>query len=194
MEYKAVIKSDPSKELTHWKYIKREKVNGKWRYYYDKDAVKKDVNYVKQEASRSAQNVKYDVADTALKYRQNTADNVGEYLGSTVKRGYNAVLKSLNNIGKGTLDDSLDSLVQTASKKINELFNKLTGKKNKKNKILDKHEIDTKKFVKTKMVTAQGKVSDYYNKAVPTTTVSEQGTKKVQRNLNHNKVSSRMPS
>ena len=33
--YKAVnLRSDPD-ELRHWKYIKREKINGKWRYYYD---------------------------------------------------------------------------------------------------------------------------------------------------------------
>lgn len=30
-------------ELTHWKYIKREKKNGKWRYYYDRDSLKADV-------------------------------------------------------------------------------------------------------------------------------------------------------
>lgn len=30
-------------ELMHWKYIKREKMpNGKWRYYYDKDELKKN--------------------------------------------------------------------------------------------------------------------------------------------------------
>ena len=34
MEYRAVAKEDPEKDLTHWKYIKRERVNGKWRYYY----------------------------------------------------------------------------------------------------------------------------------------------------------------
>ena len=28
-------------ELYHWKYIKREKVNGKWRYYYKDDDVDK---------------------------------------------------------------------------------------------------------------------------------------------------------
>mgnify|MGYP007111676905 CR=1 FL=1 len=26
-----------SGELYHWKYIRRERVNGKWRYYYEKD-------------------------------------------------------------------------------------------------------------------------------------------------------------
>lgn len=29
--------------LMHWKYIKRVKKNGKWKYYYDWDQVKKDV-------------------------------------------------------------------------------------------------------------------------------------------------------
>lgn len=39
MEYYAVTKND-SDELTHWKYVKKKKVNGKWRYYYDvKDAL-----------------------------------------------------------------------------------------------------------------------------------------------------------
>ena len=33
-------------DLTHWKYIKREKVNGKWRYYYKDDATGRDT-YVK---------------------------------------------------------------------------------------------------------------------------------------------------
>lgn len=33
--YKAVNSRSGLDELQHWKYIKREKVNGKWRYYYD---------------------------------------------------------------------------------------------------------------------------------------------------------------
>ena len=41
MEYKAVPKRNPDTELTHWKYIKREKVNGKWRYYYDDSELRK---------------------------------------------------------------------------------------------------------------------------------------------------------
>jgi hypothetical protein len=34
-------------DLTHWKYIKREKVNGKWRYYYKDDKTGRDT-YVKK--------------------------------------------------------------------------------------------------------------------------------------------------
>lgn len=33
----------PEDELMHWKYIKKEKVNGKWRYYYDYKSLKKDI-------------------------------------------------------------------------------------------------------------------------------------------------------
>lgn len=35
-DYTAVVKRKDSDELRHWKYIKREKVNGKWKYYYKK--------------------------------------------------------------------------------------------------------------------------------------------------------------
>lgn len=37
MEYRAVNKTDPSNELTHWKYIRREYDHnkGRYRYYYD---------------------------------------------------------------------------------------------------------------------------------------------------------------
>lgn len=30
-------------ELMHWKYIKKEKIKGKWRYYYDYKSLKKDI-------------------------------------------------------------------------------------------------------------------------------------------------------
>lgn len=33
--YVAVVRRDPDTELKHWKYIKREKKNGKWKYYYN---------------------------------------------------------------------------------------------------------------------------------------------------------------
>lgn len=34
-------------ELMHWKYIKRERKNGKWVYYYDKESAKRDFEYSK---------------------------------------------------------------------------------------------------------------------------------------------------
>ena len=44
MEYRAVQKKEPNSELTHWKYIKKEKKNGKTRYYYDKPSNMYDVS------------------------------------------------------------------------------------------------------------------------------------------------------
>lgn len=40
MQYYAVHRS-PNDELTHWKYISKKKVKGKWRYVYDKESAKK---------------------------------------------------------------------------------------------------------------------------------------------------------
>lgn len=37
MKYYAVVRSKPNTELTHFKYTKREKVNGKWVYTYPED-------------------------------------------------------------------------------------------------------------------------------------------------------------
>jgi hypothetical protein len=33
----------PDDALMHWKYVKREKVGGKWKYYYSLDELKKDL-------------------------------------------------------------------------------------------------------------------------------------------------------
>ena len=41
--YVAVVRRKPGEDIEHWKYIKREKKNGKWRYYYDEDRAKSDV-------------------------------------------------------------------------------------------------------------------------------------------------------
>lgn len=41
MSYYAIHRSKPNDELKHWKYIKKKKVNGKWRYYYDESELDK---------------------------------------------------------------------------------------------------------------------------------------------------------
>lgn len=74
-------------ELMHWKYIKREKLpNGKWRYYYDKDALKNDskklfskaTDSVLNKANQSAGRVNsfVDKAKAALGKWYNNASNV----------------------------------------------------------------------------------------------------------------------
>lgn len=41
MEYRGVVVSKKNNELKHWKYIKKVKVGGKWRYFYDDRELKK---------------------------------------------------------------------------------------------------------------------------------------------------------
>lgn len=58
MGYKAVITRRSDDELKHWKYVKREKKNGKWVYYYDTKQLKNDVKdalgYDEREARNNA--------------------------------------------------------------------------------------------------------------------------------------------
>ena len=48
MDYKGVIMSTGN-ELKHWKYIKKEKVNGKWRYYYNVGDMQEDMQKAKEQ-------------------------------------------------------------------------------------------------------------------------------------------------
>lgn len=125
MDYRAVTKEDPKNDLTHWKYIKREKVNGKYRYTYNKDKAQRDVDYAKQEIARKKQNVEYDAVNEKLKYKQYTTDDTKEYLTSAAQRGYVTTLKILNNVGRGNLDDMVERFRKAATAKLSDLFKKL---------------------------------------------------------------------
>ena len=62
--YYAVHRGNTNDEIMHWKYIKKIKKNGKWRYYYDKDQFDKDIGLT---AKRDADNFHNKiVAETAL--------------------------------------------------------------------------------------------------------------------------------
>lgn len=63
-----------SRDIKHWKYIKREKVNGKWRYYYDTEQLKNDIKdklgYDEKERMQEAErdmNRNIEARDAALK-------------------------------------------------------------------------------------------------------------------------------
>ena len=45
-EIKCYVKRTDS-DITHWKYIKREKKNGKWKYYYKKNAINSNNSGIK---------------------------------------------------------------------------------------------------------------------------------------------------
>lgn len=53
--YKTKVLRDD--ELMHWKYIKREKINGKWRYYYDiGQRAKSDYKEAERNYNRTSEN------------------------------------------------------------------------------------------------------------------------------------------
>lgn len=47
--YYAIHRTGQGDELQHWKYIKKKKINGKWRYFYDQGEVDKYKNQQKQQ-------------------------------------------------------------------------------------------------------------------------------------------------
>lgn len=78
-------------ELMHWKYIKREKLpNGKWRYYYDKDALKNDV----KAATNSVRNKFSSIFNKQAKTSKTT---VGKKTGAKTTGGLFSGLKKLGN-------------------------------------------------------------------------------------------------
>lgn len=59
---------DYSDGIKHWKYIKREKVNGKWRYYYDSSSLRKAEKRYDKALNDAAKKSVNDLA-TAEEYR-----------------------------------------------------------------------------------------------------------------------------
>ena len=55
-------------ELMHWKYIKREKVKGKWKYYYDYKSLKKDVKSTLNSVGKKSSNLVNSGKKTLSKY------------------------------------------------------------------------------------------------------------------------------
>ena len=61
MQYYAVNRSGIEEdELTHWKYIKRYKKNGKWCYVYGDDKTHRDIKVNRELAEVSDKNYKYE--------------------------------------------------------------------------------------------------------------------------------------
>lgn len=65
-------------ELVHFKYIKREKVNGEWRYYYDKGSIGRSIktaaNNVKTAIGINARNTYRDARDAAVTAEKERAE------------------------------------------------------------------------------------------------------------------------
>ena len=107
-------------ELMHWKYIKREKVNGKWRYYYkdDKlDEANKSYEMAKDHANsvnagplskRILTEATYKRLDTEKKYNNSLGKKVADLLNESSEAIDNAKkwLGELAGSGKKKTNDS----------------------------------------------------------------------------------------
>ena len=56
--YVAVQRTNQKTDIMHYKYLKREKgPNGKYKYYYDKDQIKKDLGYDERDTLERQRNI-----------------------------------------------------------------------------------------------------------------------------------------
>lgn len=124
-------------ELMHWKYIKKERVNGKWKYYYDPhDLFSKDINGSNDKAQYSVwanknkeNNRKNDARsylynDSKIKiYRKKfkrdftTSKTISKKFKSAINVGRtyvdgikNTTLRKLNTLGDGKWDERVFDL------------------------------------------------------------------------------------
>lgn len=96
-------------ELTHWKYIKREKVKGKWRYYYDYKSVKKDIKSAVTKTKTSIEKTVASVKNKIHKYVAKVPTEGDEYRYFYSDEAYKAYMKGKNavdNIMKKTISAS----------------------------------------------------------------------------------------
>lgn len=85
-----VVRGSKPDELTHWKYIKRYKKNGKWRYVYGDDKTHRDIKSNRDLAGISDKNYKYeqgivDWATSALNERRRMGLSTDGSLERTIK-------------------------------------------------------------------------------------------------------------
>ena len=122
-----------SDELYHWKYVKKKKVNGKWRYYYD---IKDALGYTKRDKLDKAIE-EYNKADKKAselekrdrkKYRKNgsmVSNDTAEariYASDKAREVKKAQVK-YKKTPLGKLD-SLGYQIEKGAKAVDKLFNK----------------------------------------------------------------------
>lgn len=82
--YIARSRDNNQNSLKHWKYVKKKRVNGKWRYYYD---IKDALGFDEREAYRKAEN---EAANAEWRYNsaKKAEDAQAEYEADLRSRAY----------------------------------------------------------------------------------------------------------
>ena len=140
-QYYAIRTGDNSQNsLKHYKYIKREKVNGKWRYYYD-DGSKSQSERAKDHYNQAVKDRNMDALDLRKTQR--------ELKDLNVKTAANAHKQKLNELAKmvnksnGLSLDGLKELhdLNKESKSLKSEERKLSRESNKVEKKLEKQKL-----------------------------------------------------
>ena len=111
--------------IKHWKYISKERVNGKWRYYYNKKDDRGNDSYVNS------------LTDPKNKYEKGTTnrdivENTNQVLSKTIKKN-NSTYKY-----QGVLERGAKSVQNTVKKSGNTLLSSAKSLINKGKTLLDK--------------------------------------------------------
>lgn len=128
MEYYAVHRTgESSDELRHWKYIKKIKKNGKWRYFYDQAEVDK---YKKNTVQLQSGPLKpgevrnrtvYSDSETLL---GSTVETVATYSGGPK----NKTTSKITYVNRGKIQKALDTAVAKTERTIYDNFLKDSSK------------------------------------------------------------------
>lgn len=140
-------KNPGSDELYHWKYIKRERINGKWRYYYDVDQLKDDIGITAREEMNKALTTQKQAETDLRKSKQKVNRAVEDH------RSYDKQSKKNNNHSKSK-DRQLRSVVD---KTLTDYYKDLDRANNARTKTLS----ITKKYNSTPL----GKLEKSYENA-----------------------------
>lgn len=71
----SAVNESSEDELMHWKYIKKEKIKGKWKYYYDYKSLKKDVKSTLSNLGKKSSKLVTSGKKTLSKYKNNPVKN-----------------------------------------------------------------------------------------------------------------------
>lgn len=130
-------------ELLHWKYIKREKINGKWRYYYDWNQLKSNTSAtISENVAKTSKNI-LDGANKATKH----IDTYVTKAKSLINKWYDDP-KNIYDVSSASYKKKLEQIKQTDEwKKIvssNDEEYVKTNKDGTKTYLIDDYIIDKK--------------------------------------------------
>lgn len=173
----------PEDELMHWKYIKREKVNGKWKYYYDQselDRFAKTANDSKNKSIDAARRVfesQRKEKEALQKYKKAWADHT---IAADTKYAFTATEKADRYKAYTNAKTDLDYQKQNSqlAKDAHADAHKKAERDAKKYKTKEKISAPARAVAKS-MVNAGNKLSDYtYGVKRDWEESKERGTKK----------------